>query len=231
MHVSYPNAILAGNRANSRKQRMFLNGLVILAGLALDVHGHEAGRESQNDIRNPVQAPSQVPAKRVSDSGSNITAFVNELGPQLSSEASITLIGSGEFDELTLRWTAWEAPSFKAAVQVYTEEDVSNTVILSTIQTKCEYHFAHRQFQIKASNEFGLPWLAVSGRHGGIQSLGKLDAGVQINLEHLDSLVIGPDGKSATIGGGITSGAVTSALWDSGKWTSSCLLKPYGVPY
>lgn len=52
-------------------------------------------------------------------------------------------------------------------------------------------------------------------------SLGKLDAGVQINLNHLDSLVINSDGKTATIGGGITSGAVTSALWEIGKWTSS----------
>lgn len=52
-------------------------------------------------------------------------------------------------------------------------------------------------------------------------SLGKLDAGVQINLDHLDSLVISSDGKTATIGGGITSGAVTAALWDKGKWTSS----------
>lgn len=205
--------------------------MLTLASLALDVHGHEAGRESQKDIRNPVQAPFQVTAKRFSGSGSNITAFVDELGRQLSSEASITLTGSGEFDELTVRWTAWEAPSFKAAVQVYTEEDVINTVIFSTIQTKHESNLAHRQVQIKASNKFELPWLAVSGRHGGIQSLGKLDAGVQINLEHLDSLVIGPDGKTATIGGGITSGAVTSALWDSGKWTSSCLLKPYGVTY
>lgn len=78
---------------------------------------------------NFLQSPLQVTSKRISDSGSNITAFVDELGPQLSSEASISLIGSDEFDELTVRWTAWEAPGFKASVQVYTEEDVSNTVI------------------------------------------------------------------------------------------------------
>lgn len=100
-----------------------------LACLGLSAYGHEAGRGGANYIRGPLQAPLQVPAKRLSGSGSNITAFANELGPQLSSEASITLVGSDEFDDLTARWTAWAAPSFKAAVQVYTEEDVSNTVI------------------------------------------------------------------------------------------------------
>lgn len=109
---------------------MFLQGLLIMACLALSIDGHEYRRSSSAiDIRNPLQAPLQVTAKRISGSGSNITAFVDELGPQLSSEASITLTGSDEFAELTLRWTAWEAPSFKATVQVYTEEDVSNTVI------------------------------------------------------------------------------------------------------
>lgn len=112
---------------------MFLKGLLITACLALAIHGHEYRRRSSSaiDIRNPLQAPLQVTAKRIpgSGSGSNITAFVDELGPHLSSGASITLTGSDEFAELTLRWTAWEAPSFKATVQVYTEEDVSNTVM------------------------------------------------------------------------------------------------------
>lgn len=47
---------------------------------------------------------------------------------------------------------------------------------------------------------------------------------MQINLDHLDSLTINSDGNTATIGGGILSGEVTSALWDNGKWTSSYLL-------
>lgn len=102
---------------------MFLKGLLILACLAPAIHGNEYRRSF------PLQAPLQVPAKRISGLDSNVTAFVDELGPQLSSEASITLTDSEEFDELTARWTAWEAPSFKATVQVYTEEDVSNTVM------------------------------------------------------------------------------------------------------
>jgi hypothetical protein len=48
-------------------------------------------------------------------------------------------------------------------------------------------------------------------------------------MDHLDSLVISSDGKTATIGGGMLSGEVTSALWDKGKWTSVYLLQAYQV--
>ncbi|KAL1862848.1 hypothetical protein Daus18300_008345 [Diaporthe australafricana] len=177
--------------------RILLKGLLTLICLSLAIHGHEAGRRRSYDVVNQLQVAAWQPL----DSASNITAFVDELGPQLSPEASITLFGSDDFENLTARWTAWKAPSFKAAVQVYTEEDVSNT--------------------IKCSNKFELPWLAVSGRHGGIQSLSKLDAGVQINLDYLVGLTIGSDGKSATISGGMTTKAITDALWDQDKWTGT----------
>lgn len=130
--------------AKNHKQRMLLKGLLILACLALNTYGHEAGRRRENVIRHPLQAPLLVTTKRISDSGSNITAFVDELGPQLSSEASITLVGSDQFEELTVRWTAWEAPSFRASVQVYTEDDVSNTVKTST-PSKLSIRMAHPQ--------------------------------------------------------------------------------------
>lgn len=116
------------------KQRTLLQIFWILACFSLAIYGHEIAGRSTNYIRNlrhgPLQAPLQPATKRVSDSESDITAFVNELSPQLSSEASITVIGSDDFDELTVRWTAWAAPKFQATVQVYTEEDISNTVIL-----------------------------------------------------------------------------------------------------
>lgn len=78
--------------------------------------------------RGPLQAPLQHSTKRIASSGSDIDAFVDELGPQLSPGASITVAGSDEFDELTVRWTSWAAPNFQATVSVYTEEDVSSTV-------------------------------------------------------------------------------------------------------
>lgn len=110
--------------AKYTKQRILLKGLLILTCLSLAIHGHEAGRRRSYDVVNQLE----VAAWQPTDSASNITAFVDELGPQLSPEASITLFGSDDFENLTERWTAWAAPSFKAAVQVYTEEDVSNTV-------------------------------------------------------------------------------------------------------
>lgn len=44
-------------------------------------------------------------------------------------------------------------------------------------------------------------------------------------MDHLDSLIISANGETATIGGGMLSGEVTSALWDKGKWTSAYLLQ------
>lgn len=90
-------------------------------------------------------------------------------------------------------------------------------------------HPAENLTQIQLSNKFELPWLAVSGRHGGIRSLSKLDAGVQINLDHLDQLVINSDGKTVTIGGGMTTKRITDALWEQGKWTGMYLLKARNV--
>ena len=163
-HLFHP-AELSKNTAENHKQRTLLNCLLILACLALGTSGHEAGRSSTNYIRKPFQGPIQAPllaTKRISASGSDITTFVDELGPQLSSEASITLVGADEFDELTVRWTAWEAPSFQATVQVYTEEDVSNTVIF-ILQTKDEHvqlTLEHR-LKFRTSSNF-LGWLSLA---------------------------------------------------------------------
>ncbi|KAG8167743.1 hypothetical protein KVR01_003432 [Diaporthe batatas] len=180
-------------------QRILMKGLLILACFAITIYGHEAENSGANHMRNirrgPLQAHLQHSTKRIAGPGSDINAFIDELGPKLSPGASITVVGSDGFDDLTARWTAWAAPDFQATVSVYTEEDVSNT--------------------------YELPWLAVSGRHGGIRSLGKLKAGVQVNMAHLDSLVISADGETASIGGGMLSGEVTSALWDKGKWTTT----------
>ncbi|KAI3392060.1 hypothetical protein diail_6289 [Diaporthe ilicicola] len=185
--------------ANVPFKRMLLQGLLILICFSLAVSAHETGRRWSGNIIERMQL--QAVAERYSDSASNMTEFVNDLGSQLSPEASITLYGSDDFDNLTARWTSWEAPGFKASVQVYTEEDVINTIM--------------------TANKFELPWLAVSGRHGGIQSLSKLDAGVQINLDHLGGIDVSSDGKSASIGRGMTTKAITDALWDQGKWTAT----------
>lgn len=69
------------------------------------------------------------------------------------------------------------------------------------------------------ANAHSLGFLATSGHHGGIKTLGELECGVDINLRQLNSVVVRPDGETADIQGGVLTREVTNALWSLGKWT------------
>ncbi|MCJ1444784.1 MAG: hypothetical protein MMC23_005286 [Stictis urceolatum] len=122
-----------------------------------------------------------------------------QLGPRLSVQASIYLAGSDIFNTLTERWQLFAPPSFIAAIEVYTERDI--------------------QYAVQFANQFGLPWLAISGHHGGISTIGNMKYGVQISMNKMDSLTLSPDGQTALIGGGKLSKAITDELWAKGKQT------------
>lgn len=66
---------------------------------------------------------------------------------------------------------------------------------------------------------FGLPWLAISGHHGAINSLGTFEYGIQISMEKLNTIQISSDGQTALIGGGTLSKNITDTLWALGKQT------------
>jgi hypothetical protein len=51
-----------------------------------------------------------------------------ELGPQLSQEATISLPGDAQFESVTSRWTLWSPPSYRAYVEIGSEEDVEKIV-------------------------------------------------------------------------------------------------------
>lgn len=46
-----------------------------------------------------------------------------------------------------------------------------------------------------------------------------MDYGIQIYLPRLNSISIGNDGQSVTVGGGVNSKNLTDALWAAGKQT------------
>lgn len=52
-----------------------------------------------------------------------------------------------------------------------------------------------------------------------MSSLGKMDSGIGIWLDEMDSVQVDKDGKTATIAGGALSKTVIDALWDQGKQT------------
>ncbi|KAJ7762619.1 hypothetical protein B0H16DRAFT_1719067 [Mycena metata] len=126
-------------------------------------------------------------------------ALASELGPRLSRGASIHLEGPEEFKEQTIRWQLFAPPSFHLAVVVGDEHDV--------------------QLTVAGANVFGLPWLAVSGHHGAIASLEKMEHGVQISLSKLNEISVNSDGHTANIGGGALSKSVSDTLWPLGKQT------------
>jgi hypothetical protein len=51
-----------------------------------------------------------------------------ELGPQLSRGATILLPQDGDFTDETERWSLYSAPTFRAVVEVTSEQDVQATV-------------------------------------------------------------------------------------------------------
>ena len=85
--------------------------------------------------------------------------------------------------------------------------------------------------QIKFANRNSVPFLAVSGFHGSISTLGNFQDGIEILLTKLNGVKIASDGKSATIGGGIRSKDLTDTLWAAGKQTGEFLHHPFTSPF
>ncbi|KOS42114.1 hypothetical protein ACN38_g7039 [Penicillium nordicum] len=121
------------------------------------------------------------------------------LGKKLSSSAKVYSPGSTGFTDATTRWSALAEPKVDIVVVVGNENDVVETV--------------------KYANQKDLPFLTYNGVHGALISLGKMDHGVGISLSQLSSVDIAEDGKTATMGGGTMSKAVTDSLWTAGKQT------------
>lgn len=69
------------------------------------------------------------------------------------------------------------------------------------------------------ANNHDLPFLAYTGAHGSITTLGQMNHGIEIDMKQLNSVAVAADGQTATIGGGTISKSVTDALWAAGKQT------------
>ncbi|KAF1979872.1 FAD-binding domain-containing protein [Bimuria novae-zelandiae CBS 107.79] len=137
---------------------------------------------------------------------------VKQLAKYLSKTAQIYLPNDTQFDTLTVRWSNLERPTASVVVVPGTEQDVSKIV----------------GFAYKAN----IPILAWNGHHGSLVSLGKMDYGIAISLNQLNSLQISKDTKTATVGGGINSHSLTVALWNAGKQavTGTCECVSYLGP-
>ncbi|KAI0376618.1 FAD binding domain protein [Hypomontagnella monticulosa] len=122
-----------------------------------------------------------------------------ELADRLSQNAQVYSPDSDAFVPATARWSTLDAPGVSVVVVPSVENDVAETV--------------------KYANEHNIPFLAFSGGHGAISTVGKMKDGIQIRMSQLSSVEIAEDGATAKIGGGTLSKTITDTLWDAGKQT------------
>lgn len=72
---------------------------------------------------------------------------------------------------------------------------------------------------MRFANKQNVPFLAVSGGHGAITTVSRMQRGIEIWMNQLNDIEVAPDGKSATVGGGALSKHITDTLWAAGKQT------------
>ena len=138
-----------------------------------------------------------------------IATIESTLGPHLSSKAQIHLPGSAGFNTSTDRWNSYITPIFAVVVEVATEADVQAT--------------------IQWANNATLPFLAVTGGHGVVQSLNGFKHGVGIWMRGTKDVKILEGGATARIEGGVLSGELVHELWEAGKMTGEFLMLSGGA--
>ncbi|TVY85094.1 FAD-linked oxidoreductase azaG [Lachnellula suecica] len=131
-----------------------------------------------------------------------------DLGPRLSSRASIVLSDNSKFAGLVARWREYEAPNITVVVQVAVESDVQQT--------------------IRYANEHSIPFLARAGGHGATKALGEAKKAIQIDLRSLNKITLSDDGQTATIGGGASVKDTINTLASLGKRTVTGICESVG---
>lgn len=153
-----------------------------------------AAAASTEGRRPPAGDWMQIP-KRPHD----INAAIATLAPLLSNRSSLILPHHEAWNETQVRGSSPRIqPNYKVVVEVATEEDISNTLMVA--------------------NLYNIQTLATAGTHGWTKTLGAFNrGGFQIRLRKLNSTEIAKDGQTATIGGGVLQYEVTRALFEKNK--------------
>lgn len=120
-----------------------------------------------------------------------------ELGPQLSTGATMYFPASEQYDDATSRWNIYGQPNISVVVEVATADDVATVV--------------------KYANLAELPFIAVNRGHGSPFTLSGVQNGIQIWLNQLTDITISEDGESAVMGGGVYVEQVIGFLAEQGK--------------
>jgi FAD/FMN-containing dehydrogenase len=127
----------------------------------------------------------------------------SELGPLLSSQASIFGPDDGRWATTTERYSTLGKPEVHVVVQAGTEDDVASIV--------------------RYANEQALPFMVVNRGHALTATVSSF-RGIQIDMKALTGITVQEDGKTAWMQGGAYNGAVIDELWEAGyvASTGSC---------
>ncbi|KAL8736131.1 MAG: hypothetical protein Q9181_002521 [Wetmoreana brouardii] len=115
----------------------------------------------------------------------------------LSLGTEILLKSDPGFANKTQRYTNHDAPTYIAAVKPVLVTDVQKIV--------------------KFVAAIGIPFLATGGGHGFATTLGKLHAGLEIDLSAFKQISIDKSASTMTIGGSVLIGEVIEPLYSAGK--------------
>ncbi|KAK4541282.1 hypothetical protein LTR36_008198 [Oleoguttula mirabilis] len=121
-----------------------------------------------------------------------------DLGPGLSTNATIVLPGNSSFEALEIRSSSPRIqPTFTAIVEVATEEDIQQT--------------------IRYADRCDIPFLAVAGGHGWQSTINNANGAIQINMRKMQQIELESSGTLVRIGGGVLQRHLTQTLYSLGK--------------
>ncbi|RAO65272.1 uncharacterized protein BHQ10_001284 [Talaromyces amestolkiae] len=99
--------------------------------------------------------------------------------------------------DVTQRWSTWNAPSYMGAIKPVTERDVQNIV--------------------KVASAHNISFLATGGGHGVSQGFANIQNAIDIDLSNFKTVDLDIEKNQVTVGGGATYGQLYDPLYNAGK--------------
>ncbi|GLA24796.1 hypothetical protein AnigIFM63326_001079 [Aspergillus niger] len=125
----------------------------------------------------------------------NITSIFRS---SLSPGAQIFLPSDTNYTEdVTQRWTTYDAPTYIGAIKPATVKDIQNIVTLA------------------ASNK--IPFLATGGGHGATITYVNCTNGIEIDISNFDTVSIDASNNTMTVGGAVRFEDIIPPLYEAGK--------------
>ncbi|RDW76544.1 FAD-binding oxidoreductase [Aspergillus mulundensis] len=114
-------------------------------------------------------------------------------GTTLSSEANVYLPGDAAYSSTNERWSELQSPSYAAAIQPATEEDVA--------------------YIVRTAVANNISFLATGSAHSVKPGYTSIRDGINIDLRLLNDLSIDHTGETVTVGAGVTNDPVYNAVY------------------